>query len=333
MFIRKFVLHTITRTVLKKILVTGAAGQLGTDLALDLPRTRGKVQVLLTDLKPNPPEVLEGFAYERLDVTDSAAFEKILIEYQPDEVYHLAALLSGTAEKNPSLAWSLNVNSLKHLMDVCVTQLPNVKIFFPSSIAVFGPGAGKAAAQRAYLDPTSLYGVTKVTGEQLSHYYHYKYNLDVRSLRFPGLISSKALPGGGTTDYSVEIFHAALTGSAYTCYLRADSVLPFLYMPDALKAIQGIMQASSEALSIRTSYNIHGFSATPTDFVASVSNATGTPLSVSYEPDFRQAIADSWPALLEDSQARADWGWKPTFGLDALAVDMLERLAHVPHSA
>jgi threonine 3-dehydrogenase len=318
---------------LKKILVTGAAGQLGTDLALDLPRTRPQTQLLLTDLKPTPSEALEGFAYEPLDVTEANAIEQLLVTYKPDEIYHLAALLSGTAEKNPELAWKLNVTAFKSLLDLCVKHLPDVKIFFPSSIAVFGPGAGKTAAQKAYLDPTSMYGVTKVTGEQLAHYYHAKYQLDVRSLRFPGLISSKALPGGGTTDYSVEIFHAALAGPRYTCYLKKDTGMPFLYMPDALAAIGRLMEAPQDALTIRTSYNIHGFTATPADFAGSVTKALHTPLEVTYKPDFRQAIADSWPATLEDETARTDWGWRPTFGLEAVVKDMLDKLAHMQHSA
>lgn len=318
---------------LKKILVTGAAGQLGTDLALDLPRTQPGARILLTDLKPHPPEVLEGFAYESLDVTDAAALESLIRTYQPDEIYHLAALLSGTAEKNPALAWKLNVDAQKKLLDLCVEHLPQAKIFFPSSIAVFGPGAGKSAPQKAYLDPTSMYGVTKVAGEQLANYYWHRYKLDVRSLRFPGLISSKAGPGGGTTDYSVEIFHAALAGPSYTCYLKEDTPMPFLYMPDALEAVHGLMAAPAEALTVRTSYNIHGFSATPADFTQAVRKAYSANFQVRYEPDFRQAIADSWPAELQDESARADWGWNPTFGIDAVAVDMLDKLAHVQHHA
>jgi nucleoside-diphosphate-sugar epimerase len=333
LFIRKFVLHTIKQvTVLKKILVTGAAGQLGTDLALDLPRTQPGVHILLTDLKAQPSDALAHFDYQQLDVTDSQAYEKLLVTYQPDEIYHLAALLSGTAEKNPALAWELNVNAVKNLLDICIKELPAVKLFIPSSIAVFGPGAGKTAAQKGYLDPTSMYGITKVTGEQMSNYYNHKYGLDVRSLRFPGLISSKAQPGGGTTDYSVEIYHAAIAGPSYTCYLAADTPMPFMYMPDALEAIHRLMATPAGKLTIRTSYNIHGFTATPVDFARSISKALGSALQVDFAPDFRQAIANSWPSALEDNAAVADWGWKPTFDIDAVTADMFDKLGHLQHS-
>ena len=312
---------------MKKILVTGAAGQLGTDLALDLPQTQPGCTVLLTDLKDQAPKALGGFEYRKLDVMDLAAYEQLLADFKPEEVYHLAALLSGTAEKKPDFAWQLNVEIQKAVLDLCLKHIPHAKIFFPSSIAVFGPGAGKTAAQKAYLDPTSMYGVTKVAGEQLANYYSQKLKLDVRSLRFPGLISSKALPGGGTTDYSVEIYHVALQADSYSCYLKADTAMPFMYMPDALRAIRDLMAAPPERLTVRTSYNIHGFTATPADFADSVQKALGATFEVTYSPDFRQAIADSWPATLEDNAAKADWGWKPTFDLPAVTADMLARLA------
>ena len=308
-------------------MITGAAGQLGTDLALHIQKKRPAAHILLTDLRVEAPQDLAGFDYRRLDVTDWPAFDKALADFGPTEIYHLAALLSGTAEKNPELAWQLNVQTQKHLFDVCVQTLPGVKVFFPSSIAVFGPGAGKYAQQKAYLDPTSMYGVTKVAGEQLGNYYHFKYGLDVRSLRFPGLISSKAMPGGGTTDYSVEIYHVAQRHDAYTCYLRADTPMPFLYMPDAMQAVEKLMAAPAAALQVRTSYNIHGFSATPQDFAASIAEALGKPFELLSEPDFRQAIADSWPAELEDAAARQDWGWQPAFDLKAVTADMLTAVA------
>ena len=318
---------------MKKILITGAAGQLGTDLALDLPKTRPGTQILLTDLKPTAPEALEGMAYERLDVLDNTALEGLITSYQPDEIYHLAALLSGTGEKNPNLAWNLNLNAYKNLLDICLTNVPAVKLFFPSSIAVFGPGAGKIASQHGYLDPTSMYGVTKMAGEQLSNYYHSRYGLDIRSLRFPGLISAKAQPGGGTTDYSVEIFVAASVGEPYECYLSEQTGLPFMYMPDALKAIHGLMAAPSANLNVRTSYNIHGFEATPHQFSAAIETYLGHPITVAYKPDFRQAIADSWPSALEDTAARLDWNWSPTYDIAALTADMFDLLAQKQTSA
>ncbi len=304
-------------------MITGAAGQLGTDLALYIQKRRPAARILLTDIRPEAPQDLADFRYQPLDVNDWPAFEQVLADFAPTEIYHLAALLSGTAEKNPELAWQLNVQTQKHLFDVCVQTLPGVKVFFPSSIAVFGPGAGKFARQQAYLDPTSMYGVTKVAGEQLGNYYHFKHGLDVRSLRFPGLISSKAMPGGGTTDYSVEIYHVAQQQDSYTCYLRDETPMPFLYMPDAMQAIEKLMAAPAPALTVRTSYNIHGFSATPKDFAASIAEAQGRPFELLSHPDFRQAIADSWPAELEDDAARKDWDWQPDFNLKAVTADML----------
>lgn len=312
---------------MKKILITGAAGQLGTDLALDLISTRPDTELLLTDLKADVPDALKGIAYERLDVQNSAAVKDVLARFAPDEIYHLAALLSGTGEKNPNLAWDLNVTAYKNLLDIAVELLPQVKIFFPSSIAVFGPGAGRVAAQSGFLDPNSMYGVTKLAGEHLSSYYHKRYGLDIRSLRFPGLISAKAQPGGGTTDYSVEIFYAVTKGHPYTCYLKEETGLPFLFMPDALKAIHLIMNTDAAALSIRTSYNIHGFSATPVQFQAAVEQELGHPISVAYSPDFRQAIAESWPEALVDDNARKDWNWAPSFTLQDVTKHMLQYLA------
>jgi nucleoside-diphosphate-sugar epimerase len=310
----------------KIILVTGAAGQLGTDLLHSLAKRYPDASLLATDLFETVPAHLAQFPYQPLDVLDGVALRNLLSHTQPTEIYHLAALLSGTAEQRPELAWYLNVSAYKALLDACRELLPTVKLFFPSSIAVFGPGCEKTdTPQTAYLDPTSMYGITKVADEQLSNYYHHKYGLDIRSLRFPGIISSKAKPGGGTTDYSVEIFLAFAQGQDYTCYLTPNTLLPLIHIEDSLNAIHQLMESDGTKLQYRTSYNINGISATPADFEREL-KAINSQFEVAYAPDFRQAIADSWPGSLADDAARADWGWQPTYNLSRITSAMLSDL-------
>lgn len=309
------------------VLVIGAAGQIGTDLTLKLASVVGRKNLLATDKREAKPAAFEDIDYLPLDVLDCEAVRRVLMQYRPTEIYHLAALLSGTAEKNPDLAWKLNVDATRKLYDMVLEIVPTAKVFSPSSIAAFGPRPDRdKVPQQTYLNPTSTYGVTKVTCERLNDYYFHKKGLDVRSLRFPGLISYSAHAGGGTTDYAVEVFHAAVAGHDYECFVKAETTLPMLYMEDAINAILALMAAPSEKLTVRDSYNLHGFSLSPEQCEEAIKHYYPT-FAINYKPDFRQAIADSWPKSLDDTAARTDWGWKPQFTFEDVCRDMIHHLA------
>jgi nucleoside-diphosphate-sugar epimerase len=262
---------------------------------------------------------------ETLDVTDRAALDALVAQYDVAAVYHLASLLSATGERKPALAWEVNVNGLRHVLEAAREHA--LRVFWPSSIAAFGPTTPRdPAPQRTILEPTTVYGVTKVTGELLAQYYHLTHGVDVRSLRYPGLISYTAPPGGGTTDYAVAIFHAAAAGERYTCFVRPDTRLPMMYMPDALGATLALMDAAAAGLTVRTSYNVGALSFTAEELAAAIRKRFPD-FAVTYAPDFRQQIADSWPAAVDDADARRDWGWAPAYDLDRMVDDML---AHLP---
>ncbi len=311
---------------MNRILVTGATGQIGSDLVDVLRRQHPPDHIVELDLK-RPPERNGRMAdrcFEVGDVRDREALDRIIRAHDVGTVYHLASLLSASGERQPDRTWDVNINGLKHVLDLAREH--DLAVFWPSSIAVFGPNTPKEnTPQQTVLDPDTMYGVTKRSGELLCRYYHKRFGVDVRSLRYPGLISYAAPPGGGTTDYAVEMFHAAVQDGAYTCYLRPDTRLPMMYMPDALAAVLALMNADAEGLSVRTSYNVGAFSFAAEELAAAIRQHVPG-FEVTYAPDERQQIADSWPASIDDTPARTDWTWAPDFDLDAMTQDMLAHL-------
>ena len=308
------------------ILLTGACGQVGSELLPYLRDLYGASKVIGSDVRPAAPEVMEAGPFVSLDVTDADALEDIVKQHRVGTIIHMAALLSATGEKNPQLALQVNNQGVTNVLECA--RVHKLSVFSPSTIAVFGPTTPKAnTPDNTNMRPTTMYGVTKVHLELLGEYYHSTFGVDFRSLRYPGVISSMAMPGGGTTDYSVEIFHAALAHGQYTCFLAEHTMLPMIYMPDLLRATVGLIEADPACLTQRT-YNIGAISFTPEQLAASISARLPT-FEISYEPDFRQAIADTWPRQLDDSIARRDWGWSHEFDLDAMTVDMLDRLGPV----
>lgn len=308
-----------------RILVTGATGQIGSELTLALRDRYGREQVVAAGHRRAPPEPLRSSGpFVALDVTDRAQVERVVREHEITVVYHLAAILSATGERGPQLAWRINVEGLYNVLEVARTQ-GSTQVFFPSSIAVFGPKTPRdRTPQDTVLSPTTMYGVTKVAGELLCEYYHRRYGLDVRGLRFPGIISSETLPSGGTTDYAVEIFYAAVRGEPYTCFVRPDTVLPMMYMPDCLKATLQLMEADPNHLRYRI-YNVTGMSFSAQELAGEIQRRVPG-FRVEYKPDFRQCIADSWPRTIDDSTAREDWGWQPDYDLSRMVEDMLRAL-------
>ena len=307
----------------RKILVTGAVGQVGTDLVPALRARFDPGNVVAAGHRTPPSEAFRSAGpYTTLDATDMDALRALVREHDVGVIYHLATLLSADGEKNPERAWRVNVGSLKNVLDLAVEQ-EMTQVFWPSSIAVFGPTTPRAdTPQRTILEPTTMYGVTKVTGENLCNYYHTRHGLDVRGIRYPGLISYETFPGGGTTDYSVEIFVSAVEQGHYTCFVNADTALPLMYMDDAIRATVGVMEADASRISVRTSYNVTALSFTAGELAAEVARRVEG-FTCDFEPDFRQAIADSWPDSMDDSVARHDWGWKPEYDLPALVDTML----------
>lgn len=301
-----------------KILVIGACGQIGTELTAALREKYGQYNVIAAD-KVIGADIL-------LDVLDHQELENIVRECGITQIYLLAAMLSATGERNADAAWKLNVQGLLNVLKIAQERKLD-KVFWPSSIAVFGPGSPKYnCPQQTRIEPNTVYGISKRAGEYWCNYYFEKHGVDVRSLRFPGLISYTAPPGGGTTDYAVDIFHQALEKQQYTCFLTEDNCLPMMYMPDAIRATLELMEAPKEKLGIRTSYNLAGMSFAPCDLAAAIREHIPG-FSISYAPDYRNAIANSWPASIKDLQAREDWGWKPAYNLRGMTADMLEQLA------
>lgn len=309
----------------EKILVIGACGQIGVELTLELRRIYGGANVIASDLRAEN-ELLKGTGpYVSLDVMNKEMLHVQVIRQNITHIYLLAAILSATGEKNPNLAWSLNMTSLLNVLEIAKDE--NVhKVYWPSSIAVFGPTSPKInCPQQTIIEPITVYGISKFAGEFWCNYFNQRFKIDIRSLRYPGLISYKSEPGGGTTDYAVEIFHEAIDENHYNCFLKENTYLPMMYMPDAIRATIELMEAPLEKISIHTSYNISGVSFSPKEIAEEIKEHLPG-FSISYEPDYRQQIAKSWPQSIDDSVANNDWGWKPKYDLAALTTDMLENL-------
>lgn len=306
-----------------RILIIGANGQIGTELAEALMARHGREAVITSDLSPKGR--VPGLVHEALDVTDAAALTAIAERHGITQVYHLAAALSARGEQHPMWAWDLNMKGLLNVLELARTHHLH-RVFWPSSIAAFGPTTPRdQTPQKTVMEPSTVYGISKLAGEGWCAWYHRMHGVDVRSLRYPGLISWKTPPGGGTTDYAVEIFHEAIKQQRYTSFLGADTALPMMYMPDAIRATLALMDAPAEAIRERHSYNLAGVSFTPAE-IAAVIAAERPGFEISYAPDFRQAIADSWPRTIDDAAARADWGWQPEYDLLAMSRDMLAHL-------
>lgn len=307
------------------VLVTGASGQLGSELTAQLRSLYGKQQVIASDIQ-QPSAALSDGPFEHLDVLNKEALAELIDRYDIDQVYHLAALLSAKAEQHIAQGWKLNMNGLLNVLELAVEKELD-RVFWPSSIAVFGPDAPKEQTpQNTALNPTTVYGISKVAGEQWCSYYHQRFGVDVRSVRYPGLIGYRSLPGGGTTDYAVDIHYKALEGKPFRCFLEKDSYLPMMYMEDAVEATLELMQAPAEQIGIRTSYNLAAVSFSPAE-IASVIRQHIPEFTITYEPDYRQKIADSWPNSIDDRAAREQWGWEHRYDLSGIVEDMLKHLA------
>jgi nucleoside-diphosphate-sugar epimerase len=312
----------------EKILVIGACGQIGVELTLELRKIYGGANVIASDLRAEN-DLLKGTGpYVSLDVMNKEMLHVQVIRQNITQIYLLAAILSATGEKNPHLAWSLNMQSLINVLEISKDE--NVhKVYWPSSIAVFGPTSPKInCPQQTIIEPTTVYGISKYAGEFWCNYFNHRYEIDVRSLRYPGLISYKSEPGGGTTDYSVEIFHEAIEENHYTCFLKEDTYLPMMYMPDAIRATIELMESPVEKISVHTSYNISGMSFSPKEIAAEIKKHLPG-FSINYEPDYRQPIAESWPQSIDDSVAKNDWGWKPEYDLARMSRDMIDNLIKI----
>ena len=311
---------------MSKILIIGACGQIGTELTKKLRSIYGKDAVVAGDVRKGDPSFVASGPFEVVNALDYNQVEHVIEKHGVDEVYLMAALLSATAEKNPAFAWDLNMNSLFHVLNLAKAGKIK-KIFWPSSIAVFGPTTPKQnTPQYTVMEPSTVYGISKQSGERWCEYYHNIYGVDVRSIRYPGLISWSTPPGGGTTDYAVDIYHKALANGKYTCFLSEETRLPMMYMDDAIRATIEIMQAPAESIKIRSAYNLSAMDFTPAEIAASIQKEIPD-FTIDYAPDFRQKIADSWPQSIDDKSARTDWGWKHDFDLQTMTEDMLEHLA------
>jgi nucleoside-diphosphate-sugar epimerase len=309
----------------KYILIIGACGQIGTELTFALREEYGNDNVVASDIREGTDNLMQSGPFEILDATDYDALEELIAYYEISEVYLMAAMLSATAEKFPMRAWNLNMNSLFNVLNLGKEKKID-KIFWPSSIAVFGPNTPKEnTPQNTIMEPSTVYGISKQSGERWCEYYFNKYDVDVRSLRYPGLISWKTMPGGGTTDYAVEIYHKALSEGSYTCFLKEDTALPMMFMDDAIRATMQLMEADDDAVKVRSSYNLAGMSFTPKEMAESVQKQLPS-FQIAYAPDFRQTIADSWPSSIDDAEAQQDWNWKAEFNLERTTQVMLKNL-------
>jgi nucleoside-diphosphate-sugar epimerase len=309
----------------KKILVIGAAGQIGSELTIRLREQYGNANVVASDIKEGGEELMQSGPFELANAIDRSRIEGLIEQYGITDVYLMAALLSATAERLPMKAWELNMDSLFIILELA-REKKIEKVFWPSSIAVFGPTTPKEdTPQTTIMEPTTVYGISKQTGERWCEWYFRKYGVDVRSIRYPGIISYKTLPGGGTTDYAVEIFHEAIKTSGYTSFLSEDTSLPMMFMEDAIKATIDIMEAPAENIKVRSSYNLAAMSFTPAELASEIKKHIPE-FKISYEPDFRQEIANSWPGSIDDSAARKDWNWKNDYNLESLTTAMLEGL-------
>ena len=305
------------------ILVVGSSGQIGTELVEELRVIYGNDNVIASDIKA--PQIEQNGPFETLDILDKEQLHSLVKKYNVKEVYLLAALLSATAEKHPEFAWNLNMNSLFNVLNLAKDKIIN-KVFWPSSIAVFGLSTPKInTPQHTIAEPNTVYGISKQAGERWCEYYHEKFGVDVRSIRYPGLIGHKSKPGGGTTDYAVDIFYQAIKKGNYECFLTENTTLPMMYMPDAIRATIQIMQADAARIKIRSSYNIHGVSFSPKEIATEIQKNIPN-FSISFSPDYRQAIANSWPNSIDDKNAQEDWGWSPDYQLSSITIDMLKNI-------
>lgn len=308
-----------------KTIIIGAGGQIGTELTLALRNQNTKDQIIAADIKENAPELIQDGPYIQMDILNREMVRNYIIDNQIETVYLLAALLSATAEKNPDFAWKLNMEGLFTILDLAKEGHVK-KIFWPSSIAVFGPTTpADNTPQHTVMEPSTVYGISKQAGERWCEYYHNKFGVDVRSIRYPGLISYKSPPGGGTTDYAVDIFYKAKATGKFTCFLSKDTALPMMFMDDAIRATIQLMDAPEERLSVRSAYNLGGISFTPEEIASSIKKHLPA-FEMTYEPDFRQAIADSWPNSIDDSYAQQDWDWKLGFDMERMTQEMLKNI-------
>lgn len=308
-----------------KVLVIGAGGQLGTELTKALAEKYGNENIIATDFQDAVKDKFTYCRFETLNVMDKAALASIVETHSVTQIYHLAAILSAAGEKNPLQAWDLNMVGLLNVLEIAKSHKIE-KVFWPSSIAVFGPNTiQEQTPQQTFKDPNTVYGISKLAGEHWCEYYYNTYGVDVRSIRYPGLIGYKSLPGGGTTDYAVDIYHKAVLSEKFTCFLDKDTYLPMMYMDDAINATLQLMEADKESLSIRTSYNISGMSFSPKEIYESIL-AFYPNFEIEYQPDFRQQIADSWPNSIDDSVAKKDWNWKPAYNLSSMTATIVKNL-------
>lgn len=309
----------------EKILVIGASGQIGVELTLELRKIYGGANVVASDLR-SENELLKGTGpYVSLDVMNKEMLHVQIIRQNITQVYLLAAILSATGEKNPHLAWNLNMQSLLNVLEIAKDEKIH-KVYWPSSIAVFGPSSPKIKCpQQTIIEPATVYGISKYAGEFWCNYFNHRYQVDIRSLRYPGLISYKSEPGGGTTDYTVEMFHDAVEENKYNCFLKEDTYLPMMYMPDAIRATIELMETNAENITVRTSYNISGMSFSPQEIAQEIKKHIPS-FVISYTPDYRQQIAESWPQSIDDSIAQRDWNWRPKYDLSAMTKDMVKNL-------
>ena len=311
---------------MENILVIGAAGQIGSELVIGLRKKYGEANVFATDIKQPPKDILKSGPFEILDVLDEKRLIHFIIRYKITQIYHLAAVLSGNAEKIPLQAWDINMKSVLNILDLAKEVKDIKKVFWPSSIAVFGLTTPRFnTPQLTVMEPTTVYGISKLAGERWCEYYFRKYNVDVRSIRYPGLISYKTEAGGGTTDYAVEIFYDAIKFNKYECFLKEDAALPMMFMPDAIEGTIKLMEADADKLSVRSSYNLGGISFTPKQLADEIKKVKKG-FTITYNPDFRQSIAESWPASIDESVARKDWGYKHKYGLKEMTEIMLKEV-------
>ncbi|WP_340066396.1 NAD-dependent epimerase/dehydratase family protein [Ascidiimonas aurantiaca] len=308
-----------------RILIIGACGQIGSELTLALRENYGNDNVIASDIREGSDELMASGPFEILDATDKTRIKQIIEKYAVTDVYLMAAMLSATAEKHPQRAWDLNMASLSHILDMARDRHIK-KIFWPSSIAVFGPTTPpKNTPQKTVMEPLTVYGISKLAGERWCEYFHTKFGIDIRSIRYPGIISHKTLPGGGTTDYAVDIYHKAVKGEPFDCFLKQGTILPMMFMDDAIAATIQIMQADPDQVKIRSSYNLAAISFAPENIAESIKKYIPE-FEITYTPDYRQQIADGWPESIDDTEARNDWGWKHRFDLDTMSDVMINAL-------